>query len=148
MKMSNFSTPAFLKAWSKIFGESKDLSPRLAYKAKSINDYLTDQSKKFVELREAILKKYGTKDDKGENAIVKDGNIEFKNECLNDVNREFSELMQLDLEPAAPSRLKVEETRESGIKLSGPDVSLLAVLIDFGDEAAKPALTVVPPQPK
>lgn len=142
MKMNSFANPNFLSSWSKIFSPEKDLSPRLAYKAKALNDYLTSQNKKFLELREAILKKYGTKDDKGE-LVVKEGNIEFKTETLNDVNREFGELMQVDLEPAVPSRLKVEDLEKDGIKLSGPDVAILADLIDFGDDS-KPALSIVP----
>lgn len=144
MKMSTFANPSFLKSWSKIFSEEKELSPRLAYKAKAVNDYLTAQNKRFLELREAILKKYGTKDDKGE-LIVKDGNIEFKTECLNDVNKDFGELMQLDLEPAPPSRLNVDDLSKDGIKLSGPDVAVLGDLLDFGDDS-KPALSLVPPQ--
>lgn len=143
MKMGSFANPMFLTSWAKIFNDKKDLSPRLAYKAKTLNDYLIDQNKKFNDLRTAIIKKYGTKDDKGD-LLVKEGNIEFKPETLDDVNREFAELTQLDLEPGVPSRLKVEELEKDGVKLSGPDVSLLADLLDFGDDA-KPALSIVPP---
>jgi hypothetical protein len=142
MKMSSFATPLFMASWSKIFNDKKDLSPRLAYKAKMINDYLADQNKKFSALRMAIIKKYGKKDENGE-LLVKEGQIEFETESLNDINKEFAELMLVDLEPAPPGRLKAEDLEKDGIKLSGPDVSILAEVLDFGNEA-KPALTLVP----
>ena len=142
MKMISFATPGFLKAWNKIYSDNKDLSPRLAYKAKSLNDYLASQNKRFLELREAILKKYGNKDDNGE-LITKDGQVEFKVEHLEDVNKEFAELLQLDLEPGIPSRLKLEELERDGIKLSGPDMATLSELLNL-DEQEGPKFSVVP----
>lgn len=143
MKMTIFATPAFAESWKKIFSPEKDLSPRLAYKADIINDYITSQGKKFIELRENVIKKYATKDDKGE-LVVTNGNVEFKKETLEEVNKAFGELLSLDLEPAVPSKLKIDDLEKEGIKLSGPDIKLLGELLDFGDDS-KPALSLVPP---
>lgn len=142
MKMGNFNNPLFLKSWSKIYHEDKDLAPRLAYKAKALHDYLAAQNKRFFELRESILKKYANKDEKGE-LIVKDGNYMFKDESLNDVNKEFAELLDTDLEPAPPSRIKIDDLEKDNVKLSGPDVAILSDLLDFGDENKSP-LSLVP----
>lgn len=143
MKMSTFANPAFLTSWGKIFSPSKELPPRLAYKADLVNDYLTSQNKKFLELREALIKKHATKDDRGE-IIIKEGNVEFKQEVLQAVNSEFAELMELELEPAIPSKLKLDDLEKAGVTLAGPDIKLLKDLLDFGDDA-KPALSLVPP---
>lgn len=144
MKMATFLNPEFFKSWSKIYNKDKDLSPRLAYKAKSINDYLNDQNAKFNELRQAIINKYGNKDEKG-TLVVKEGIVEFKPETIGEVNKEFAELTQLELEPTPPGRLKIDELEDprNDVKLSGPDVALLSELLDFGDEK-KPNLSVVP----
>jgi hypothetical protein len=142
MKMVVFTNPVFFKSWNKIYSPDKDLSPRLAYKAKHLNDYLTDQNKKFDELRRAIINKYAVKDEKGE-VQISEGNVTFKPESIDNVNKEFSELTQLDLLPPVPNKLKVEELENNGVKLAGPDIAVLEDLLDFGDDA-KPALTLVP----
>lgn len=142
MKMINFNNPNFLSSWGKIFNENKDLPPSLAYKASTLNDYLTEQNKKFTDLRLSIIKKYGAKDEKGE-LIIDQGNVQFKPDEFDKVNKEFAELMQLDLEPSPPSRLNAQALENEGVRLSGPDISLLKDLLDFGD-AVKPTLSIVP----
>lgn len=129
MKMSSFANPNFIPAWNKVYA-GKDLLPRLAYKTRILHDYLVTQNKKFLELRETILNKYAIKGEDGK-VITNNGNVSFKDEDLDGVNKEFSELMSLELEPNVPVKMTLEELERDEVKLSGQDTALLADLIDF-----------------
>jgi hypothetical protein len=145
MKMANLAHPGFFVAWGKINRTDNNFLPTFSLKVKKTNDYLLSQHKLFNELREAILNKYGTKDDKGQ-LIVTNGNIEFKNEHLNDVNKEFNDLTGIELDPAAPYKLNLQTLEDGGVRLSAPDLDLLGDLLDLGEEEKpKPALSLVPP---
>jgi hypothetical protein len=144
MKMTSLNNNSFFASWNKIFNAERELSPRLSYRAKLVNDYIDNQHKKFIELRKAILDKYALKDEAG-NPVLKDNQIQFKEGCLNDVNQEFNELVQLDLEPAPPSKLSLADLEKDGVKLTGIDINVLIDLLDVGEDASgKSPLSIVP----
>ena len=131
MKMSVFANPNFFKSWTKIYSADKEFDhPGFAYRADILNEYLMDQAKKFYSLRDGIVNKYANKDENGK-PINNDGQVTFPPEHVDSINKEFAELMETDLYPSVPLKLKGSELKAERIKLSGPDVSLLKGLLEF-----------------
>ena len=128
MKMASFATPAFLTAWAKIYTPGVDRLPSFVYKAHILHEYLASQNKRFVELRESIITKYADKGEDGKPA-VKDGNVHFADEVLEAVNKEFAELMALNLQPEVPLKLSLQELEMNGVKIAAPDVAVLSDIL-------------------
>jgi hypothetical protein len=54
--------------------------------------------KTFNEERQKIIQKYGNKDENGELIVDENGNVKFDNANIEEINQEFSSLMDTELE--------------------------------------------------
>ena len=128
MKMKSFTNGQFFLSWDKVF--KGDLSPLEAYKAKKIADFLTDEFKKFNEIRTSIIEKYGDKDENGKLLIV-NGELVIKPENQENVNMEAEQLQSIELD-SPPHILDYNELCKcKKLELSGLDLALLEDLLDF-----------------
>lgn len=70
----------------------------LAFKIARLARELDKEMRTFNEERQKIIQKYGSKDENGELIIDENGNIKFETANLEEINQEFSSLMDTELE--------------------------------------------------
>lgn len=70
----------------------------LAFKIARLARELEKEMQTFNDERMKIIRKYGKKDENGELIINNDGNIEFENDKINEINSEFNSLLETELE--------------------------------------------------
>ena len=70
----------------------------LAFKIARLVRELEKEMQTFNDERMKIIRKYGKKDENGELIVNNDGNIEFENDKINEINYEFNSLLETELE--------------------------------------------------
>jgi len=70
----------------------------LAFKIARLARELEKEMQTFNSERMKIIRKYGKKDENGELIVNNDGNIEFENDKINEINSEFNSLLETELE--------------------------------------------------
>ena len=70
----------------------------LAFKIARLARELDTEMKTFNEERQKIIQKYGNKDENGELIVDENGNVKFDNTKLEEINQEFSSLLETELE--------------------------------------------------
>ena len=70
----------------------------LAFKIARLARELDTEMKTFNEERQKIIQKYGNKDENGELIVDENGNIKFDNANIEEINQEFSSLLETELE--------------------------------------------------
>ena len=70
----------------------------LAFKIARLARELDKEMQTFNDERVKIGRKYGKKDDKGELVVNKDGNIEFEEDKIDELNNEFNSLLETEIE--------------------------------------------------
>ena len=70
----------------------------LAFKIARLARELDKEMQTFNEERQKIIQKYGNKDENGELIIDKNGNVKFDNANIEEINQEFSSLLETELE--------------------------------------------------
>ena len=70
----------------------------LAFKIARLARELDTEMKTFNEERQKIIQKYGNKDENGELIIDENGNIKFDNADIEEINQDFSSLLETELE--------------------------------------------------
>lgn len=73
---------------------NKQLSARAAFKVKGVIKVVEEELKKYEEVRQATLQKYGQKDSKGDLLVNEDNSIKFETEELSKTAiKEIEELL-------------------------------------------------------
>ena len=118
--MHKIVNPEFATAYRKLM--DADLPIKTAYKLKKMATQITDEQRRYDELRKQLLEKLGEKDDKGdlkiENGIVMLGDNEKA------YVTEHQELLDIDIELTA---INVDDLGD--VKLSVSDLIALGNLI-------------------
>lgn len=70
----------------------------LAFKIARLARELDTEMKTFNEERQKIVQKYGKKDENGELIADENGNVKFDNADIEEINQEFSSLLETELE--------------------------------------------------
>ena len=70
----------------------------LAFKIARLARELDTEMKTFNEERQKIIQKYGNKDENGELIIDENGNVKFDNANIEEINQDFSSLLETELE--------------------------------------------------
>ena len=70
----------------------------LAFKIARLARELDTEMKTFNEERQKIIQKYGNKDENGELIIDENGNVKFDNADIEEINQDFSSLLETELE--------------------------------------------------
>ena len=70
----------------------------LAFKIARLARELDTEMKTFNEERQKIIQKYGNKDENGELIVDENGNVKFDNANIEEINQEFSSLLETELE--------------------------------------------------
>ena len=86
------STETFNKIMQQSFKGS------LAFKIARLARELDTEMKTFNEERQKIIQKYGNKDENGELIIDENGNVKFDNANIEEINQDFSSLLETELE--------------------------------------------------
>lgn len=84
------------KTFNKIMQQS--FKGSLAFKIARLARELDTEMKTFNEERQKIIQKYGNKDENGELIVDENGNVKFDNTKLEEINQEFSSLLETELE--------------------------------------------------
>lgn len=70
----------------------------LAFKIARLARELDKEMQTFNSERQKIIQKYGEKDENGELKIDENGNVKFENSKIQEINDDFSSLLNTDLE--------------------------------------------------
>ena len=70
----------------------------LAFKIARLARELDTEMKTFNEERQKIIQKYGNKDENGELIVDENGNVKFDNANIEEINQDFSSLLETELE--------------------------------------------------
>lgn len=71
----------------------KEINIRTSFKIARIMQALETEYKTFSEMREAMLQKYGEKDEAGQLKVTEEGNYSIKQDCIVEFNSEISNLL-------------------------------------------------------
>lgn len=98
---------------------------RVAFKLKGIQAKVDEELKKFEEVRQGALEKFGKKDADGKLVTKDDGQVEFEPGQLKAFAEELNELGTTDIEM---SSVKLDELGDK-VELSVDELSLLGNII-------------------
>lgn len=106
--------------------QNQPLKFSTAYKFRKFISETEDAEKFFNEKRNEIVEKYAEKNDNGEIKVDENGNVNFKKEDIETVNKEYSELIKTDL--SVNIKFKPEELESLDLTIA--EVDVLADLIE------------------
>lgn len=96
MKLGKLQDDRFGSALTKLIAQPLPL--RAAFKLKGISAKVREEVKKFEDVRQEALKKFGKKDDNGELVLNANKSVAFTNENLELFANELNELADTDVE--------------------------------------------------
>lgn len=106
--------------------QNQPLKFSTAYKFRKFVNETEDAEKFFNEKRDEIIKKYAEKNDDGEIKVDDDGNVSFKKDDIENVNKEYAELVKTDI--SVNIKFKPEELESLDLTIA--EVDVLADLIE------------------
>lgn len=106
--------------------QNQPLKFSTAYKFRKFISETEDAEKFFNEKRNEIVEKYAEKNDNGEIKVDENGNVNFKKEDIETVNKEYSELIKTDI--SVNIKFKPEELESLDLTIA--EVDVLADLIE------------------
>jgi hypothetical protein len=114
MKLSNLIDPRFKQAMTSL--NQQQLPLKTAFKLKGIINSVDVELKKYEEVRQAALSKYGKKKEDGSLDADENGNIPLEGESAEGFVKELNELLTLEIElpSVSASELGSSVTMSSG----------------------------------
>lgn len=106
--------------------QNQPLKFSTAYKFRKFINETEDAEKFFNEKRDEIIKKYAEKNDSGEIKVDESGNVNFRKEDIENVNKEYSELVKTDISVCI--KFKPEELESLDLTIA--EVDTLSDLIE------------------
>lgn len=119
VKLSQLINPHFQSALNSL--ASQEVPMKTAYKFKSILKLVAEELKKYDELRNELLNKYGDKDPDGKLVVDEKNNVKFSEENLKLFGQKLTELLDAEVNIG---NLKVDDLGDK-VSLSVRDVTLL-----------------------
>lgn len=101
-----------------------DMPLKTAFKVKGLIKSVAEESKKFNELRDQLVDKYGQKDADGKLIVGEDQSVPIQKDKLEEFSKSFQEL--LDVEVELP---QVSANDLGKVELSGADLFVLESVI-------------------
>lgn len=123
MKLGRLIDGRFQIALAKLITQPMPL--RAAFKLKGINAKVQAETQKYEEVRQAALKRYGDKDEKGELLLNEDQTVKFSSDNFQAFATELNELSDTDVEVGAISITELGEK----VQLTGDEVIALDSLL-------------------
>lgn len=115
MKMSVFVNENFLNAFGDLMGQ--DLPIKTAYSLKKIQKKLQEENERFDELRKELVTKHATKNENGEPEVDEVGNVKLEKEVIEEFNKGYNELLDIDFESDSVSLDDLGDIKLSAAKL-------------------------------
>jgi len=119
IKLNQLTNPDFQTALNSL--SSQEIPMKTAFKFKTILKKMSEEIKKYEELRTELLNKLGDKDEKGELQVDEKNNVKFSNENAKTFYAKLTELLNAEVDIG---HLKVDELGDK-ISLSVKDAYIL-----------------------
>ncbi len=119
MKLARLTDARFHAALRKL--SAQPLPLRVAFKLKGISAKVDAELKKFEEVRQGALERFGKKDAEGKVVTKPDGTVEFEQDMLKAFAAELNEVGQLDIDLGS---VKLDELGEK-LELTVEEITLL-----------------------